>query len=188
MKYYKVTWVCNSGFGGEKHYIGMEVGLFFIDETHRFFNLLTRCQKYNTKYNKYFQNEYIQAICNCEFLEITDHEYTLSIALFKKPFYFSGTADRGGIYHSDTTFDEICLSIEQQLDEMKHNIKKSKLINNIDKECSKDNHPGKYIPFQHIYFTAYERYLLTKHQLQESYEEHGYSSRQVIIKQERTHN
>lgn len=177
MKYYKVTWLCNSGFGGEKHYIGMEVGLFFIDETHRFFQLLTRCQKYNTKYNKYFQNEYIGAICKCEFVEITEPEYLLCVQLFKKPFYFSGCADQGGLSHSKKTFDNICESIEKQMDEMKHEIKVSKeMIKDIYKECKQ----GKYNPSSHIYFSRYEEYLLKKQGLQVKWENHGYSTRQAI--------
>ncbi|MEX0597006.1 MAG: hypothetical protein WD512_10955 [Candidatus Paceibacterota bacterium] len=183
MKYYKVTWVCNSGYGGEKHYIGMEVGLFFIDDTHRFFNLLKRCQKYETKYNEFFHNEYIRAICNCELLEITKDEYTLSTKLFIKPFYFSGTADRGGLFHSETTFDQVCQSIQEQIDEIKDEMQISKiLINKISKKLSNNNSSTNYIPYEHIYFTPYEKYLLTRNGLQETYENHGYTSRQVIIK------
>jgi len=114
MKYYKITWVCNSGFGGEKHYIGMEVGLFFINETHKFFELKKRCQKYDSKYN-----EYIQAICDCEFVEITETEYIVCKNLFQKPFYFSGCVDRGGLSHYEETFDNICKNIIEQMDEMK---------------------------------------------------------------------
>jgi hypothetical protein len=177
MKYYKVTWLCNSGFGGEKHYIGMEAGLFFIDENHRFFELLKRCQKYDTKYNKYFANEYIRAICECEFVEITENEYNVCSALFQKPFYFSGTADRGGLSHSKNSFGDICESIEEQMDEIKHEIKESKqTIKNIYKECLKNP----YYPPGHIYFSRYEEYLLKKEGLQVKWENHGYSTKQVI--------
>lgn len=176
MKYYKVTWLCNTG-GCEKHYLGMEVGLFFIDETHQFFELLKRCQKYNTKYNQYFQYDCIGAICNCQVDEISENEYTVCKKLFDKPFYFSGTADKGGLSHSEQTFDNICKNVIEQMDEMKHDIKYSKkMIKDIYKDCKQ----GKFTPPSHIYFSRYEEYLLKKQGLQVKWEDHNYSTRQVI--------
>lgn len=183
MKYYKVTWLCNSDVGsGEKNYIRMEeVGLFFIDETHQFFELLKRCQKYDTKYNQYFQNDYIGAICNCQVDEISENEYTVCKKLFDKPFYFSGTADQDRLSNSEETFDNICkIVIEQmeQIDEMKDEIKKSQeMIENIYKECKKSKY-RKFYPPSPIYFTRYEKYLLNKKGLE--VEKFCYSVNQLI--------